>query len=482
MIFPALLALALSAGAPPCSKAGSPAGNYMTPGVLGDIAYNDGLRLDAYAPPGEPRPAAVIVHGANGSKRTHITQLFAVLERAGYAWFSLDYHSPDDVARALEYIRCPGRFNITQKMVLVGADTGAQTILQLASRHSFAGLVLFGTVAGRPDSRLASPNSLPSCPVLMFHGAADDKASPTKAAELCRSMPRCEFHPVSGAIHEFENWHPDQWSWKEDLTAWLRHDRRGLWKDISYSRPDGRELLMDAWIPEGAGPFPAVIVMHGGGWEAGDKVTYVSPVFEPLAKAGFAWFSIDYRLAPYVRVDSQVEDLRAAIRYVRQHSGRFHVDPERIVILGESASGHLVTQVGSQPCPGCEVKAIVCFYGVYDFTSWPQGSEDQRETVQRVFGHVDAQTLRRGSPIFHATAGMPPVLLIQGTADQLAKGTQAYAEKLRQVGARYELVLLPGAPHGMENWEGHSEWMFYKKRLIDWLQSTLGPSLPGEKE
>src|SRR5205823_2148404 len=161
--------------------------------------------------------------------------------------------------------------------------------------------------------------------------------------------------------------------------------RRGLWKDIVYSRPEGRELLMDAWVPEGPGRFPAVIVMHGGGWEAGNKVTYVCPVFEPLAKAGFAWFSIDYRLTPYVRLDSQLEDLRTAIRYVRQHADRFHVDSGRIAILGESASGELVTQVGSLPCAGCDVQAIVSFYGVYDFTRWPQGSDDQRTTVRQLF-------------------------------------------------------------------------------------------------
>jgi acetyl esterase len=476
MILPSVLALVLSAAGPPCSGAvaGNPAGNYLTPGALADVAYGAGLALDAYAPPGDSRPAAVVVHGSRGNKRTHVTQLFDVLERAGYAWFSVDYHAPDDVKHALEYIRCPGRFNITKEIILIGVDSGAEIALRLASHGGFAGVVAFGTVPHNPDSRFAASNFLTRCPVLMFHGTEDDEAPAAKAEELCRIMAHCEFHAVNGAIHEFENWHPDQWTWKEDLAAWLRRDRRGLWKNIVYSRPDGRELLMDAWLPEGSGRFPAVIVMHGGGWEAGDKVTYVSPVFEPLAKAGFAWFSIDYRLTPYVRVASQLEDLRTAIRYVREHADRFHVDPGRIAILGESASGHLVAQVGSQPCPDCQVQAVVAFYGVYDFTPWPQGSEDQRQTVRRLFEDQSQQTLERGSPIFQVKAGMAPVLLVQGSADELDKGTQAYAAKLKQVGARFELVRLPGAPHGMENWEGHPEWMFYKQRLVDWLKSVLG--------
>jgi len=482
MILHAFLALVLSAGVPPCSKAipASPAGNYITPGVLGGITYRPGdvthgeaLDLDAYAPPGLPRPAAVIIQDHGSGKRTHVTQLFDLLERAGYAWFSLEYSSPADVAQALDYIRCPGRFNITDKVMLIGAGTGGQIALRLDSQDRFAGVVTFGIVPDRPDLPGAAPDSLPRSPVLMFHGTADDRFPAGKAEALCKALPHCQFHPVAGAIHDFENWHPDQWSWKEDLTAWLRGDQRGLWKGIPYSRPDGRDLLMDAWIPEGAGPFPAVIIMHGGGWEAGDKVTYVAPVFEPLARAGFAWFSIDYRLTPYVHVDRQLDDLRAAIRYLRQQAGRFHVDPARIALLGESASGHLVAQVGSQPCPGCEVQAIVSFYGVYDFTSWPHGSEDQRQTVRRLFGDTSPQLLERGSPITRARADMPPVLLIQGSADALDKGTEAYAARLKEVGARYELVLLSGAPHGMENWERHPEWMFYKQKLTAWLESVL---------
>ena len=480
MVLPGILALALSAGLSPCSKPvpANPAGNYITPGALGDIAYTtrdrtygQALTLDAYAPPGLPRPAAVIIQDRGTGKRTHVNQLFEVLENSGYAWFSVEYNSRQDIQRALDYIRCPGRFNITDTLVVIGVGSGGQIALQLASNRGFAGVVTFGIELSEPDSPLSGPR----CPVLMFHGGADDKTRSAKAFGLCRSLPHCEFHLVLGAIHDFENWHPDQWSWKEDLTAWLRRDQRGLWKNIAYSRPDGRDLLMDAWIPEGAGPFPAVIIMHGGGWEAGDKVTYVAPVFEPLAKAGFAWFSIDYRLTPYVHVDSELEDLRAAIRYVRQNADRFHVDPARIAVLGESASGHLVAQVGSQPCPGCEVQAIVSFYGIYDFNGWPEGPKWQQNILERLFEDPSPRTLADFSPISYASRNMPPVLLIQGSADELDKGTEAYAAKLKAVGARYELVLLPGAPHGMENWEGHPEWMFYKQKLVDWLRSALAP-------
>ena len=444
---------------------GDPSGNYLVPGVLGDVKYRETLALDAYAPPGEARPAALLIHGSLGDKSTHLTQLFEVLERAGFAWFSINYRSLDDVRSAVRYIRCPGRFNITDRLVLIAEDTGSPLAIAAAQEAKASGVVLFGA---RFDQ---APPAL-QIPALMIHGTADDESPPGPIEAFCRHSATCRFLPVPGGIHNFENWHPDQWEWKEELIAWLRAGRRGLWKDIVYSRPGGLDLRMDAFIPEGAGPFPAVVIAHGGGWEAGDKVTYISPVLGPLARAGFAWFSIDYRLTPYVRNAEQLEDLRTAIRYVRAHAERFHLDPKRVAILGESASGQMVAQVASEPCAGCDVQAVVSFYGVYDFTQWAQDAEN-RPMLDRVFGKWDTAVLQRFSPIFHITEALPPILLIQGTKDELYPGTLAYADRLKKAGARFELILLDGAPHGMENWAGHAEWEVYKLRLIKWLHENL---------
>jgi alpha-L-fucosidase 2 len=470
MVVLTLLGVILASGAPKCSAplVQSPAGNYIIPGVLGDVAYGRGLALDAYAPAGEPRPAAVILHGSSGSRSTHVDQLFPLLEKAGYAWFSVDYGSADDVRAAIAYIRCPGRFNITNRMILIGNDTGAAIALELARRGNFDGVATLGAKLNS-----AQPADLPaSTKVLMIQGTQDDEAQPREVASLCKQLPNCTFFPVDGAIHDFENWHPDQWYWKEELTAWLRGDRRGLWKDIAYSRPEGRDLLLDAYIPEGKGLLPAVIIVHGGGWEAGDRITYVSPLFAPLAQAGFAWFSIDYRLTPYVHVPEQLEDVRNAVRFVRQHADWFHVDPNRIALIGESASGHLVAQLVSMPCPGCEVQAVVSFYGVYNFERWKNDAEFSG-MLSRLFVDTSPAVLREYSPLYHVSASLPPMLIIQGTADELYAGTQEYVKRLGEVQARDDVILLDKAPHGMENWEGHPEWMFYKARMVEWLSKTL---------
>jgi alpha-L-fucosidase 2 len=480
MLSLAILAIALTP-ATTCSKPtpSQPAGNFITPGVRGDVIYHDGLTLDAYAPEGPPRPAAVIIHGSYGNKRTHVTQLFEPLSRSGFGWFSVDYRTLEDVEEAVRFIRCPGRFNITSVMFLIGADTGGEIALELAARGRFHGVATFGLkpspkfIASVLGGRSQGRRTLPGVPVHMFHGTDDDESPLAQAQAICKEMPSCVFHSVPGGIHEFENWHPDQWFWKEDLTAWLRGDRPGLWKDIVYARPDGRDLLMDACIPEGSGPFPAAIIVHGGGWEAGDKVTYVSPLFEPLAKSRIAWFSIDYRLTPYARVPDQLDDVRSAIRYVRQHAERFHIDQNRLALIGESASGHLVTQVASEPCPDCSPQAVVSFYGVYNLTQWANGEEWQRHALTRLFGDRVPEAAARYSPLEHITSSLPPILLIQGTKDELYEGTLEYAARLREAGAHSELVLLEGAPHGMENWEGHPEWAFYKQKLLEWLRSVL---------
>src|SRR5882724_10818072 len=88
-------------------------------------------------------------------------------------------------------------------------------------------------------------------------------------------------------------------------------------KDVEYGRPAGKPLLLDLHIPDGPGPFPAAILVHGGGFDEGSKSTNVRPLFDPLANAGFAWFSIDYRMAPEFRFPQANEDMNSAIRWVK---------------------------------------------------------------------------------------------------------------------------------------------------------------------
>jgi alpha-L-fucosidase 2 len=351
--------------------------------------------------------------------------------------------------------------------------------------------------------------------VMVAHGAADREAPPEQAVKFCDALRQsgghCRYLPVDGAIHRAENWLPGQWGYKASVLSWLGlqlnlrfpvHEPydSNLRKDLTFNRL--RNLRLDAYIPKGPGPFPAVIIAHGGGWEAGDKVTYVTPLFEPLAKAGFAWFSIDYRLTPQYRHQDQIEDLRDAIRFVRADEKSFRIDPNRIAIIGESASGQmtalLATRSGrsgkrSDPLgrrrislernfeddPNADFAAAVSFYGVYDFEAMAKELAPRSIPV-RLFRITSLDnearaTLRRYSPLHNARENIVPLLLICGTKDGLFAQHNAFANEMEKAGASFDAFTLEGAPHGMENWEGHPEWMDYKTKLVEWLKAKLAP-------
>src|SRR3954464_10528467 len=113
-------------------------------------------------------------------------------------------------------------------------------------------------------------------------------------------------------------------------------------KGIEYGRPGGHALLLDVHVPDGPGPFPAAILVHGGGFDGGSRATNMAPTFQPLADAGFAWFSIDYRMGPDFRFADARADVDAAIAWVKANAGTYKVDPAKIVLAGESAGGFLV--------------------------------------------------------------------------------------------------------------------------------------------
>src|SRR4051794_8253349 len=88
-------------------------------------------------------------------------------------------------------------------------------------------------------------------------------------------------------------------------------------KDVEYTRPGGKPVKLDLRVPDGAGPFPAAILIHGGGFDEGSKSTNTRPLFDILTEAGIAWFSIDYRMAPDFRFPQANEDVVSAIKWLK---------------------------------------------------------------------------------------------------------------------------------------------------------------------
>src|SRR6185369_3282474 len=167
-----------------------------------------------------------------------------------------------------------------------------------------------------------------------------------------------------------------------------------LRKDIEYAKVGEASLTLDASVPEGPGPFPTAIIVHGGGFIRGDKQSYVQPLFPALTKANYTWFTINYRLAPQFKFPAATEDVERAIQFVRGHARQYKVDVTRIALIGESAGGQMASYVGAQNKPASQVAAVVVFYGVHDFISRVVEQGKLTETSQAYLGvkELDADT------------------------------------------------------------------------------------------
>src|SRR5258708_149194 len=139
-----------------------------------------------------------------------------------------------------------------------------------------------------------------------------------------------------------------------------------LKKDVEYGKAGDVSLKLDVSIPDGEGPFPVAILVHGGGWTAGDKEKNFVPLFPSLTQAHFVWVSVNYRLAPQYRYPACVEDVEQSIRWVKAHTAEFKGDPKRIALIGESAGGHIVSMVALRAKDDTRVDAVIPFYGPHD--------------------------------------------------------------------------------------------------------------------
>lgn len=251
--------------------------------------------------------------------------------------------------------------------------------------------------------------------------------------------------------------------------------------DIEFAKPGGVSLTLDAFVPEGDGPFPTGILVHGGGFTKGDKASFIKPLFEPLSQAGFTWFTINYRLAPQHRFPACVEDVEAAIRWVKEHAKDYKADPERIALIGESAGGHLVSFVGVRGEGATRVAAVVPFYAPHDLELQNKDRDVPGPSMQALFGMTEwsdanRRTLRDASPIVHIKPGLPPFLLIHGDADHQVPFEQSpkFQQKMKAAGNSCDLIAVPKGAHGMGGWQKLGS--DYQQQMIAWLRKTLAPA------
>ena len=264
-------------------------------------------------------------------------------------------------------------------------------------------------------------------------------------------------------------------------------------KDVEYARPGGKPVLLDLHVPDGAGPFPAAILIHGGGFDEGSKSTNVRPLFDVLAGAGFAWFSIDYRMAPEFRQPQASEDVSSAIKWVKANAATYRVDVAKIALIGESAGGYLVNYAGTHETPETKVRAVVDIYGPVDYGKLAEERRDHPErfnmaTINRHAangggihffgaGQLDAAglaNLHAASPSFAVHKGMPPFLCIHGNNDDEVAYEQSpmMCAAMKKAGAGCEVITIEGGGHGMSGWKS-PEQQHWKAEMIAWLKKTM---------
>jgi len=256
--------------------------------------------------------------------------------------------------------------------------------------------------------------------------------------------------------------------------------------DIEYGEVGGEKLLLDACVPDGDGPFPMAIIVHGGGWSGGDKQKDITVLFEPLTRAKFTWFSINYRLAPTNRWPACFEDVQTAIRWVKTHAAEYKGDPRRIALMGYSAGGHLVCQAVVHAQDDTRVQAVVGFAPPTDLVADCERRGGLSPSLTNLLDRaktLDEQSraiLSEISPINYVKPGLPPFLLIHGTEDKSVPYVQSvnFQAKLKEVGVPCEIVTVKGAPHRLAEWDKFDT--SYEEKMIAWLEQKLAVQKPSE--
>jgi len=246
-------------------------------------------------------------------------------------------------------------------------------------------------------------------------------------------------------------------------------------RDLAYL-PNGDEAQrLDLYLPEitPATPLPLIVHIHGGGWMGGNK--FPCPVVG-MVNFGYAVASVEYRFSQKVKFPAQIQDCQAAIRWLRANREKYHLDPEKVGVVGGSAGGHLSALVGTSggtgtfpPIGGHEdqsdrVQAVCNIFGPADFTTVvEQAAADSN--VKNIFefnSPKDPYSLLIGapletteksravSPVTYISADDPPNLILHGTHDALVPYAQSvqFAAELKAKGVPVWLQTLPGAGHG----------------------------------
>jgi acetyl esterase/lipase len=239
-------------------------------------------------------------------------------------------------------------------------------------------------------------------------------------------------------------------------------------RDLVYGKGGDKELQLDLAMPkEGDGPFPVVVCIHGGGWRGGKRQD-MSKTIEVLAGRGYVAVTPSYRLAPDAKFPCQIEDVKAAVRWLRANAKTYKIDPDHIGAIGFSAGAHLACLLGvTDKDDGLEgkggngdqssrVHCVISFFGPTDLTreDWSKEIEDNI-LIPFLGGTIKdkPEQYKKASPVTYVKKNAPPFLFFHGDKDKIVGVEQSkiLCDALKKAGGSAKVEVIEGEGHG---WAG----------------------------
>ncbi|SDL97294.1 Acetyl esterase/lipase [Catalinimonas alkaloidigena] len=283
------------------------------------------------------------------------------------------------------------------------------------------------------------------------------------------------FTPQSTYLKERKNF-PNVELVTPQLPRGVAWEKDVVYREIKDTPYGDRQLHADIFHPKktAAGPYPAVLLIHGGGWRSGSKFNLI-PMAQQLAAAGYVTLAVEYRLALEALYPASLVDIKAAIRWLRAHAREYHVDPEKIAVLGCSSGAQVVTLIGTTPSDpqfeggaypdqSSDVQAIVNIDGVVSFIHPEAEAEVKGNSASTWLGarYEENPTLwTAASPLEHVSAQTPPILFVNSSIPRFHAGRDDFFQKLDAYGTYHEVHTLPDTPHPF--------WL-----LHPWFKPTVG--------
>lgn len=218
-------------------------------------------------------------------------------------------------------------------------------------------------------------------------------------------------------------------------------------RNLIYTPEDWPERVpADFYRPRTVGRVPAVVLIHGGGWTGEDGRWQMDPIARKLAERGYAVLNVTYRLAPKSIYPAPVEDVREAVRWLRDHADEKGIDTERIALFGYSAGGYLAAMAGYAGGAG-EIRAVVAGGTPGNLALYPGGDL----VPQFLGGTRDAipERFHEASPVNYISEKSPPTFIYHATEDKLVPREHAWEmiAGLEKAGVPHQTYWIKGKGH-----------------------------------